>query len=194
LSGCCQATDSKFPLFLPSSFTPVWRGFSVEGARIRRNRPAANRQFSLAQGLKHPQLFRHGPSGQSASQGAFAFENFLRVQAHETSLKNCRSNLCQASRRLWSGKKLLFAFASQGAYDSTMNERIEINPRVCGGQPVIKGTRIAVAKVLEQLADDESWDSLLRGYPELERNDIQAALEYARNSILHTEVSALDAA
>jgi uncharacterized protein (DUF433 family) len=75
-----------------------------------------------------------------------------------------------------------------------MNERIEINPRVCGGQPVINGTRIAVATILEQLADNESWDSLLRGYPELKRDDIQAALAYARDSILHTEVTVRDAA
>ena len=65
-------------------------------------------------------------------------------------------------------------------------ERIEIDPRVCGGQPVIKGTRISVAIILEHLASDESWESLLRGYPELTRDDIQAALEYARHSILHT--------
>jgi len=75
-----------------------------------------------------------------------------------------------------------------------MNERIEIDPRVCGGQPVIKGTRISVAAVLEQLANDESWGSLLRGYPELNRHDIQAALEYARHCILHTEITAIDAA
>jgi len=75
-----------------------------------------------------------------------------------------------------------------------MRERIEINPRVCGGQPVIKDTRISVATILEQLAESESWDSLLRGYPELTRDDIQAALEYARQTILHTEITALDAA
>jgi uncharacterized protein (DUF433 family) len=74
-----------------------------------------------------------------------------------------------------------------------MNERIEFNPRVCGGQPVIKGTRISVATVLEQLANDESWESLLHGYPELTRDDIQAALEYARHSILNTEITAIDA-
>ncbi len=77
---------------------------------------------------------------------------------------------------------------------SAMNERVEINPRVCGGQPVIKGTRIPLAVVLEQLAENESWDSLLRGYPELTRSDIQAALEYARHSILNTEITALNAA
>ena len=75
-----------------------------------------------------------------------------------------------------------------------MNERIEINPRVCGGQPVIKGTRIPVATILEQLANDESWDSLLGGYPELTRDDVQAALEYARSSILRTEITGVGVA
>jgi uncharacterized protein (DUF433 family) len=75
-----------------------------------------------------------------------------------------------------------------------MSERIEINPRVCGGQPVIKGTRIPVSAILEQLADGESWDSILRGYPELTRADIQAALHYARHSVLHTEITAVGAA
>jgi len=71
-----------------------------------------------------------------------------------------------------------------------MNERIEINPRVCDGKPVIKGTRIPVAIILEQLAESQSWESILRGYPELQRADIQAALEYARHSILNTEITA----
>jgi uncharacterized protein (DUF433 family) len=75
-----------------------------------------------------------------------------------------------------------------------MSDRIEINPRVCGGQPVIKGTRISVSAVLEQLADGESWDLVLRGYPELTRADIQAALDYARRSILHTEIAAFSPA
>ena len=72
-----------------------------------------------------------------------------------------------------------------------MVDRIEINPRVCGGQPVIKGTRIAVAVILEQLAGGEAWDSILRGYPELTRADIEAALRYARSSVLHTEITPL---
>jgi uncharacterized protein (DUF433 family) len=71
-----------------------------------------------------------------------------------------------------------------------MSERIEINPRVCGGQPVIKGTRIPVSAILEQLAEGESWDSLLAGYPELTRGDIESALRYARQSILRTELVA----
>jgi uncharacterized protein (DUF433 family) len=75
-----------------------------------------------------------------------------------------------------------------------MSERIEINPRVCDGQPVITGTRISVPVILEQLAGGESWDSLLAGYPELTRADIEAALRYARQSILHTEIIALGVA
>ena len=75
-----------------------------------------------------------------------------------------------------------------------MQDRIEINPRVCGGQPVIKGTRIPVAIILEQLAEGQSWDDLLLGYPELQRADIQAALHYARHSVLHTEITALEPA
>jgi len=75
-----------------------------------------------------------------------------------------------------------------------MNDRIEMNPRVCGGQPVIKGTRISVAAVLEQLAAGESWDSLLHGYPELTRADVRAVLDYARHSVLHTEIDAFNPA
>ncbi len=70
-----------------------------------------------------------------------------------------------------------------------MTDRIEINPRVCGGQPVIKDTRVSVVAVLEQLAEGESWDSILRGYPELTRDDIQAVLDYARHCVLQTEVA-----
>jgi len=70
----------------------------------------------------------------------------------------------------------------------TLMERIELNPRVCDGKPVIKGTRIPVTVILEQIADGETWDVLLTGYPELKKEDIQAALLYARASIDHTEV------
>ena len=55
-------------------------------------------------------------------------------------------------------------------------DRIELNPRVCNGKPVIKGTRIPVAVILEQIAEGESWESILAGYPELTKADIHAAL------------------
>ncbi len=69
-----------------------------------------------------------------------------------------------------------------------MFERIEINPRRCGGTPVVTGTRIPVAVILEQLAAGETWQSLLEGYPELSREDIQAVLLFAKASVEHTEI------
>ena len=72
-------------------------------------------------------------------------------------------------------------------------DRIELNPRVCNGRPVIKGTRIPVSVILDQIAESESWDTLLAGYPELEKEDIQAALIYARESLDHTEIRAIHA-
>jgi len=72
-----------------------------------------------------------------------------------------------------------------------MNERIEMNPRVCGGQPVIKNTRIPVEVILDQIAEGESWDSILSGYPELIREDIQAALRFARASLISSEITNL---
>jgi uncharacterized protein (DUF433 family) len=70
-------------------------------------------------------------------------------------------------------------------------DRIELDPRVCNGKPVIKGTRIPVSVILEEIAEGASWDNLLGGYPELTKEDIQAALLYARASLDHTEVRAL---
>ena len=72
-------------------------------------------------------------------------------------------------------------------------DRIELNPRVCNGKPVIKGTRIPVSVILEQIAEGESWADLVSGYPELEKDDIKAALLYARASLDHAEVRAANA-
>lgn len=73
------------------------------------------------------------------------------------------------------------------------SDRIELNPKVCNGRPVIKGTRIPIAVILEQIADGEDWDTLLVGYPELQKEDIQAALLYASASLEHTEVRGISA-
>ncbi|ACA60182.1 DUF433 domain-containing protein [Candidatus Desulforudis audaxviator] len=72
-------------------------------------------------------------------------------------------------------------------------DRIELNPRVCNGRPVIKGTRIPVSVILEQIAAGESWDDVLAGYPELKKEDIQAALLYAKASLDHSEVRTIHA-
>jgi uncharacterized protein (DUF433 family) len=69
-----------------------------------------------------------------------------------------------------------------------MLERIELNPLVCNGKPVIRGTRIPVTVILDNLASGESWESILEGFPELTREDIVAALTYARFAIEQTDI------
>jgi uncharacterized protein (DUF433 family) len=58
-------------------------------------------------------------------------------------------------------------------------ERITIDPQVCFGKPCIKGTRIWVSLILDFLASGESEAQILAAYPQLEPDDIRAALAYA---------------
>ena len=64
-------------------------------------------------------------------------------------------------------------------YRKFMSERISINPDVCNGRPVVRGTRIAVQTVLEFLAAGDSVEDVLEEYPRLARADVQACLDYA---------------
>lgn len=59
-----------------------------------------------------------------------------------------------------------------------MNARISINPNVCHGKPVIKGTRVLVSNILGSLASGETTDEVLVDYPNITREDILAALEF----------------
>ena len=60
-----------------------------------------------------------------------------------------------------------------------MSQRISIDPDVCNGRPVVRGTRIAVRTVLEFLAAGDSVEDVLEEYPGLTREDVQACLAYA---------------
>ena len=57
--------------------------------------------------------------------------------------------------------------------------RITINPAQCGGRPCIRGMRIRVKDILDLLAAGVSPETILQDYPYLEKEDIQAALEFA---------------
>lgn len=59
------------------------------------------------------------------------------------------------------------------------NQRISIDPKIMHGTPCIKGTRIPVSIVLDNLAADVSPERILTEYPTLEREDLTAALAYA---------------
>lgn len=61
----------------------------------------------------------------------------------------------------------------------TWQERIEINPHILVGKPVLKGTRLAVEFIIELLAQGWSEAEILRNYPGLTTEDIQACLSYA---------------
>ena len=63
----------------------------------------------------------------------------------------------------------------------TMNflDRITINPAQCGGRPCIRGMRMRVKDLLDLLAAGISPEEILRDYPYLEKEDIQAVLEFA---------------
>jgi uncharacterized protein (DUF433 family) len=66
-------------------------------------------------------------------------------------------------------------------------ERIEINPNVMLGKPVIRGTRIPVELILRKLSEGATEAELLDGYPRLTPEDIRAALAYAADAIGHEE-------
>ena len=57
-------------------------------------------------------------------------------------------------------------------------ERITTDPAICHGKPVVRGLRYPVDMILELLASDMTVDEVLADYPDLERDDILAALEF----------------
>ena len=69
-----------------------------------------------------------------------------------------------------------------------LTERIEINPAVMLGKPVIRGTRIPVELIIRKLGEGATEDDLLDAYPRLVRGDIQAALLYAADALSHETI------
>ena len=67
-------------------------------------------------------------------------------------------------------------------------DRIEINPAVMLGKPVIRGTRIPVELILRKLAEGATEGDLLDAYPRLTKEDIQAALAYAADALAHETI------
>ena len=73
-------------------------------------------------------------------------------------------------------------------------DRIEINPEVMLGKPVVAGTRIPVELVLRKLGEGATTAALLDAYPKLTERDIHACLVYAANTIAHEESLPLESA
>lgn len=72
-------------------------------------------------------------------------------------------------------------------------QRIEVNPKVLVGKPVVKGTRIAVAQVLEMLAAGVSESEILANYPGLRGDDLRACVAYAAEIVASEKVYPLSA-
>lgn len=61
----------------------------------------------------------------------------------------------------------------------TLEPRIVIDQDICNGKPTIKGTRIAVQSIIEYISAGDSIDDVLDGFPNLEREDVEACLRFA---------------
>ena len=68
---------------------------------------------------------------------------------------------------------------------NSLNHRITFNPKQCGGKPCIRGMRIRVVDVLELLENGLSRDEILKDLPDLELEDIQACIAFAKRRVDH---------
>ena len=60
-----------------------------------------------------------------------------------------------------------------------MLNSITFDPNIMGGRACIRGMRIPVSVIVRQIAHGTSFEEILKGYPDLTREDIQQAIEYA---------------
>jgi len=66
--------------------------------------------------------------------------------------------------------------------------RISVNPKQMGGVPCIRGMRIPVSTVVGMVADGMTVEEILRAFPDLEREDIPEALQYAAEAVREREL------
>ena len=71
----------------------------------------------------------------------------------------------------------------------TVTDRIEINPKVMMGKPVVRGTRIPIELILRKLSEGATEDDLLEAYPRLRVEDIHAAIGFAADTLAHEETT-----
>jgi uncharacterized protein (DUF433 family) len=69
-----------------------------------------------------------------------------------------------------------------------INKYIEINPKIMMGKPIIKGTRITVEQILEQLSVSNSIEEVFQSHPHLSKDQVHAALAFAAESIRGDEI------
>lgn len=72
--------------------------------------------------------------------------------------------------------------------ETTLLERITVNPEIFGGKPIIRGRRLAVEHILGMLTAGDTAEIILSGYPWLEKEDIQACLVSAHRLVRHERI------
>jgi uncharacterized protein (DUF433 family) len=87
--------------------------------------------------------------------------------------------------------KLMYNISRGNIMNKNLLDRIVVNPKIFGGKPIIRGRRLAVEHVLGMLAAGDTPETILKGYPWLEVEDIQACLEYANRLVSHERVELL---
>jgi uncharacterized protein (DUF433 family) len=69
--------------------------------------------------------------------------------------------------------------------------RITVNPKQMGGVPCMRGLRIPVATIVGMVAEGMSEEEILKAYPDLQREDIREALQYAADAVRERELPLL---
>ena len=82
----------------------------------------------------------------------------------------------QATKQI---KKRCLANSDLDGMVTFVNPSVQIDPNICHGKPVIKGTRVLVSTILGALSGGDSVDTVLADYPNITRGDVEAALEFA---------------
>ncbi len=75
--------------------------------------------------------------------------------------------------------------------ENELLQRITVNSDIFGGKPIIRGRRLAAEHILGMLAAGDDFDTILEGYPWLERKDILACLAYARRLVANETIEPL---
>ncbi len=74
----------------------------------------------------------------------------------------------------------------------TSENRIEINPKVMLGKPVVRGTRITVELILRKLSEGATEAEIMDAHPRLALRDIRAAIAYAADTLANEETLSLE--
>lgn len=95
--------------------------------------------------------------------------------------------LARAEQESIHSRKGLFKSSANNKIAVDMEERIEVNPEIMVGKPVIKGTRIPVYLILDLMAAGYTPKDIIKEYPQLNERDIKAAIEYAASVLKREE-------